>query len=109
MFLDENSNNILDFDGNGLNCDSVLPYLWLLNNKDRYQQQVLDANCYNGTSIWDLDPNNIPSTSSTPPSEGSSTTPSSSSTLDPGGSAFDTKPKLFVLFGIILFSLIFVE
>ena len=97
MFLDENSNNTLNFDGNGLNCDSVVPYLWLLNNKNRYQLQVLFANCHDGASIWDLDPNNFPSNSSTPPSGSSSTTPSGgssttpliSSTVDPGGSAFD--------------------
>ncbi|XP_054157506.1 uncharacterized protein LOC128955854 [Oppia nitens] len=58
-FLDNNPSNIINFEGNRLNCELKYKYRfrWLLNNKLSdwpLSSRIQNARCSNGSSIWDL-------------------------------------------------------
>ena len=52
-FFNENKGNRLLFYRNGLDCEHINPFIWLLKNKEEYRKQILGAVCHSGKSLWD--------------------------------------------------------
>jgi len=65
-FFRSNPNDIVHFNENPLNCNNVTPFKWLIQNRDEFRSQLLYATCSNGTSIWDLNPDDDGTTTPLP-------------------------------------------